>query len=309
MPAWIKAIVAVALLVLLFNGVNWADVPRQVAEFHPAWLLVAFLFIVLQFPSSAAKWMWSLRLHHLHYEFPYLMRVLCIGFFFNNFLPSAIGGDAYRIYRTMPPAGERLKSFSGVLVERVVGLFVMLGLGLIGALVLQDQNALARTYVGLAVLGISSGVIALVGTYAGWFKPIFTRLRKFTWFAALEANMRTVGQIRFEWIPFLFFSLAFQMLAAGILFALFEGCGIEMSFWACLLIGAAAGIASVLPISINGLGVVEGSIAGTAVALGSPYEPALMVAIMLRLLVLPMNALCGVIYMIEKKSGNVTVPA
>jgi hypothetical protein len=62
---------------------------------------------------------------------------------------------------------------------------------------------------------------------------------------------------------------------------------------------AAAGVATILPISINGLGVVEGAFVGSALALGVPYEPALIVAILLRVLLLPYAAVFGLIYAFE----------
>jgi hypothetical protein len=65
---------------------------------------------------------------------------------------------------------------------------------------------------------------------------------------------------------------------------------------ACALIAAVAGLATILPISINGIGVVEGSFAGAAVALGTDYEVALMVAVLIRLIVLPLSLIFGAIY-------------
>jgi uncharacterized membrane protein YbhN (UPF0104 family) len=67
-----------------------------------------------------------------------------------------------------------------------------------------------------------------------------------------------------------------------------------------LLITAAAGLASVPPISIAGLGVVEGLIAGVALALGGGYAAALLAALLLRGLALAVSALCRLLCLIER---------
>jgi uncharacterized membrane protein YbhN (UPF0104 family) len=92
----------------------------------------------------------------------------------------------------------------------------------------------------------------------------------------------------------------FQLLAAACVYLAFRGIGEGVSVPAALLITAAAGIASVLPISISGIGVVEGSIAGTAVALGVSYEGGVLAAIVVRLTVLPVSAACGLLYLTER---------
>ena len=66
---------------------------------------------------------------------------------------------------------------------------------------------------------------------------------------------------------------------------------------------AAAGVATILPVSINGLGVVEGAFVGSALALDVPYEPALIVAILLRVLLVPYALLFGLIYAFEPARG------
>ncbi len=89
----------------------------------------------------------ALRIHELQFGYGFLSRVLVIAFFLNNFLPTSIGGDAYRVYRTLPPSPPRSSAVSAVLLERVVGLSALLALGFVGALTLYSSNPLARVYV------------------------------------------------------------------------------------------------------------------------------------------------------------------
>jgi len=301
MPRWLKGTIALLLLSVLFNGVDWHDdIPERLSRFSAAMVVTVLLAVLVQLLASAWRWWCSLRLHEIRLPFGFVLRVFCIGFYFNNFLPSAIGGDGYRIYRTLPYSPDKLRAVSAVAIERVAGLIVMLALGFFAALRLYESDLLAQTLVLLGGAGALMAAAGLAALHYGWFKRAVTKLRQYSWFKAVESSSGIAFRWQRDWIGLLAASAVFQILAAVILFNLFRGVGVEVDLSRCMLIAAASGLASILPISINGIGVVEGSIAGMAVALGIPYEPALIAAVALRILVLPANAICGLIYFLEK---------
>lgn len=296
MPRWLKILSAAVLLAALAYSVDFAEVRTRLANLDWPLAALAFLTIVLEMPANALKWFWALRLHGQHFPGAYLFRIGCMGFFFSTFLPSGIGGDVYRVYRTWPHEGEKSPAVSAVLVERLIGLAVLLLNGLIGALLLQEF-VLARTYVWLAIAALAGGVLSL---------PILIRLHRSGWLsrrlpklAGIESVLRTILRPRKEWLALVAASLLFQVLAAACLLLCFEAVGTPINLPAALLITAAAGLASVLPISISGLGVIEGSIAGVAAGLGNSYEAGVVAALLLRVLALAVSALCGVFCLID----------
>lgn len=295
----IKIIIACVLLAALAWGVDWQEMPAHLARLD--WVLggLAVLVVVLEMPVNAWKWWWSLRLHDLRFSWVYLFRTGCFGFFFNNFLPSGIGGDVYRIVRTAGREGERSRAVSAVLVERIVGLAAMLFNGLIGAVLLMRTYDLARWYVHVAAVGLVALVLFAGMLYFGAFAGVKRRLLSIRFLEPVWDNLRRIARLRAEWAPLIATSFLFQLLAAACLYLSFAGTGATISVAAALLITAAAGIASVLPISISGIGVVEGSIAGTAVALGVEYDAAVLAAIIVRLVTLPVSAACGLLYLTE----------
>ena len=88
-------------------------------------------------------------------------------------------------------------------------------------------------------------------------------------------------------------------MAAFVTLVVFRTVGADMTVSGALLITVAAGLASVLPISISGIGVVEGSIVGAAVALGVNYDSAFLAALVLRGLSLITSLGCGIVYVFE----------
>ncbi len=303
MPRWLKILIACALLAALLAGIDWDELPQHLARMDWGLAAVALGVIAAELAVNASKWSWSLRLHDVRFAWTYLFRTSCYAYFFNNFLPSAIGGDVYRIWRTMRET-ERSRAVSAVLVERVVGLAAMLFNGLIGAVLLAGSYELAHWYLLLAAVGAAAGIVVLALLYVGAFDPLRRGLARLEWLDPVRANLQRIAQARAQWLPLLLFSFLFQLLAAGVVYLAFAAIGAPVSVAAALLITAAAGIASVLPISISGIGVVEGSIAGTAVALGADYDSAVLAAIVVRLLVLPISAACGLLYLTERNEAR-----
>ena len=131
-PVWLKACVAVLLIGAMILQLDWSTFARQLHTLR--WPIIAT--VALLFPTAlllnAAKWSSALRLHDLNLRFNYLFRAGCVGYFVNNLLPTAIGGDIYRVYRTSG-SGSTSQAVSAVLLERFVGLAIMLLHGLVGA--------------------------------------------------------------------------------------------------------------------------------------------------------------------------------
>ena len=295
----VRLAISAALLAFLFIGVHWTSVLDQARHLRPAVAALVVAVFAVQLFVSSWKWQWALRIHDLHFPYSFLTRVLFIGFFLNNFLPTSIGGDAYRIYRTLPGAPPRSRAISAVLLERMVGICALLVLGLAGAFELYSQAPLARAYVALAAGGtaIAIGVLALLTLHpASWRNSRYLSSR---WIAPIADNLRSIAQARRQWIPLIALSLLFQAQAVLVLYGLFNALDAPVSLAQAALIAAAAGVATVIPLSINGLGIVEATIASTAVALGVSYEAGLLVAVLIRILVLPLTFVAALLYAFE----------
>lgn len=296
MPRWIKVVVAVALMALLAWSMDWSEIAAHSSDLDWALAAIAFLAIVLEMPVNALKWYWSLRLHGQTFPWRYLFRVGCMSYFFNNFMPSAIGGDVYRVYRTWPAAGDKGFAVSSVLVERLVGVAILMLNGFVGALFLLEYP-LARTFVIVVLVAAAVGLACLPFILSMQRKG--TLSRRFPKLAGIDAMLGRLLRVRREWAWLLLASCVFQALAAWVVYLCFAAVGSSIDAPTALLITAAAGLASVLPISISGLGVVEGSIAGTAVALGGNFEAGVLAALLLRFLALGVSGLCGLFCFVD----------
>ncbi|MFC3104841.1 lysylphosphatidylglycerol synthase transmembrane domain-containing protein [Salinisphaera aquimarina] len=300
----IKLLVSVGLIAYLIYTVDWA---RAITELRGVnrylVFLAALIFMFNTVVTSAWKWQISLRIHGLPWRFPGLSKILLIGLFLNNFLPSAIGGDIYRVYRTMPQGGQKSRAVSAVLLDRVMGLLSLFVVGALGALMLYLANRDPRFGLLTLVLAappLAAAIFPFVFRLS-LFRPLFKKLGRVKKLDPLVANTRLIfgdkqGVARLAAVSLLFHILA--VTAIALLFAAAHAPGL----WAeSAVADTTYATVALLPISINGLGVQEGSFAFTAQQLGISFSHAVIVALALRLIALLTSLIGGgLVFLFDK---------
>lgn len=291
----LRAGLAAGLVAALVARADAREMAAALPRISPAFLLGALGCLLVGLVISAWRWGRALAMHQLSFPFRFLLRVVAVGFFFNNFLPTMVGGDAYRAYRTLPASGRRSRPVSALAVDRGVGFIVLLAMGAIGAVEWIDRAPIAQPLAILYLIGTGAGAFGMCALQFGWFRQI-ARKPGSRPLQAISANLDLLHHRGRDWLALLAASLAFQLISVGIIYALFRSLGADIDFWACAIIATTAGLAAVLPLSINGIGVVEGALVGTSVALGLDYETAFVVAVARRLLAAALAVVCGVVY-------------
>src|SRR3954469_11865838 len=96
----VKAAVSVGLLYLLFSRVDIARLWSVARQESPSWLGAALVLYGLTILIGTWRWGMLLRAQHVRLTYSFLTQSFLIATFFNNFLPSNIGGDVIRITDT-----------------------------------------------------------------------------------------------------------------------------------------------------------------------------------------------------------------
>lgn len=308
MTKYIKLVISIGLIGILLYQVDWGRIHQHISVTDFTTVTIVLFILVVQFPISAYKWKKSLEIFQLSFPFQFLQRILCIGFFINSFLPTTIGGDGYRALKTMPSGDKKSLGISAILLERILGFAVLIFLGLMGGVAILTRY---QTPDGKMILlaGVLAGVILvfvliffisryiLHGKYpTGRTRNLILRVRGVDLINTNIQYLRNGGKQLFQLV---LFSFVFQMLAILSIYMLFRSIGVPTGVANCAFIAAFAGIASILPVSINGIGVVEGSFVFTALQVGIGYEHAVIVAFMMRILTTFLTLNCGVVYLYD----------
>ena len=272
---WAKLLVTLGLLGFILTKVDW---PQFWASLQGLewWVIVAVLWIwAVALTLSVMKWQALLLVHGLYYPLGLLHRWYLISYFLSQFLPSMIGGDAFRIYKTLQNGKHRVCAVLPVFVERASGLSALLALGAVCAVI--DWLLHRQTFSGwAAVVGVSGGVIGLTmlavaallrldRRLIGWPRtpsPIRSLLIHTGAYLNHPRQLLTAA-----WISF-----AFHGLRVMVYWLFLYGLGYPLPFTQVAIVTAATTVIGMLPISLGGFGLVDGSLIGLLYLYGVPTE-------------------------------------
>src|SRR5215467_1189272 len=121
----IRVMVSVGLLYLALRGINFAAIQSRLSQTNLGWIALAILVTVFQIFLGALRWCEISSLCHAPLTNLQAFRYNMIGAFFNQTLPSSIGGDAMRLWLVKRTgAGWRAATYS-ILTDRAVGLIAL----------------------------------------------------------------------------------------------------------------------------------------------------------------------------------------
>jgi uncharacterized membrane protein YbhN (UPF0104 family) len=248
---------AVAYVVFAF------DVERIVTvlgENDPVLVAVAVGVTVVGVFVSAAKWLLLLRSKGESPPYRELVRSYYIGVFFNAVLPSTVGGDTVRAYRTTGDVEDSVEAYSSVYVERYTGL-VALCLLAVAASVLRPGPVSFEVSLGLAAVVVGAAVLSLafavpwapyvaapVGLLPAWAVERIERFHESV--RSYQHEGAVLGAV-------LAVSLFFHLLPVLNHWLLSVGLGIDVSPLFLLIVIPLAQVILFVPISIRGYGVRE----------------------------------------------------
>jgi uncharacterized protein (TIRG00374 family) len=130
-----------AVYLLIYTGALKPELLGRAVARHPGLYIVSFLiyFGLLQV-LACGRWYWLLRAARVRITLAHTVRLHLTGLFFSGFLPGGTGGDLVKGYylmkgRTKPEGAAALGT---LVVDRIVGLFGLIGIAAAAALLNVD---------------------------------------------------------------------------------------------------------------------------------------------------------------------------
>lgn len=121
----LKLAVSAGLMALLYSKLDWGDLSAKLREADLRWLGLAFALMIANTAVSASKWGLFLKADGLRQPLPSLWASYITASFFNLFLPSTIGGDAYRVADVGNRTGEHTRVAASILADRITGFLAL----------------------------------------------------------------------------------------------------------------------------------------------------------------------------------------
>jgi hypothetical protein len=290
--AWLtlllKIVVSAGLLYLLLGRTDFSRLWSYVWNASPAWLAVALALYLVMLLLSVWRWRLLLNAQHLDVPAGRLLNSYLVATFFNNFLPSNIGGDVIRIRDTAPQAGSKTLATTVVLMDRGLGLLGLLTVAAVGTSVasrIGGRPPVLASMLWLALAGgvaVSAAAVMLPGGVARLLGP----LRRVHQEWVSERIGRLTGALtRFRSAPgalvtCLLGAVLVQAVLVAFYAAIVHSMNIPVSAWHLAVIVPISFVVQMAPVSLNGFGVREATFTYYFSRIGLPIESALVVSFM-----------------------------
>lgn len=150
----LKIVVSASLLGYLFSKVDFQGAQASLLKVSYWCLVAAASVLLLQAVAGAVRLSMVLKTISTRIRLRAALHIMFIGLFFNQTLPSSIGGDAMRIWRIRHHGFPLRTAINSVLLDRLIGLvalglFMLLSYPVLYPLV---ENSFLRAMVVLAAL-------------------------------------------------------------------------------------------------------------------------------------------------------------
>lgn len=255
----IKVFITIFFIKIAINDVDINDAFKSFIQANIFFIFLAILFFGLQLLVSSYRWFLINKKIGINLPLTTTIYFSFIGLFFNQLLPSSIGGDAYKIIVISKRGISYFKSISSIFCDRYFGLFVTLILIFLSLYLFPSSIQINSNLMIFSILIFFLINILFLFFYNPQLKSLFSlfKNRLFKVFLHLSNNLYLIMTSFEILIKIVFFSLLVQSMLMLVFYFLSISIDAEISFYYFLASLPLVLLAAMLPISIAGWGVRE----------------------------------------------------
>jgi len=243
------------------------DVGRTVeilGDTHLGYFLLALTITVSTTWPMALRWKWLLDAKGIHDRLGWLTRAYFVSYAAGQVLPTAVGGDAARIYETAKRHPGNTGTIAGsVVLERAIGGAATLLLAAIGlALAIGEYDV--DVYLWIEGVFVAATVVAGFVIFSrslrsrlGRFRPLLARLRIEKPVGALYRGMHGYRDHVRALLAVFVLTIAIQVVRIIAIWLCGEAVGVDLSPRPYFVLGPLLFLVMLVPFTINGLAVRE----------------------------------------------------
>lgn len=272
---WIGTGLSIGLFAYLLSLVDWQLIMHFIRQIQVWLLILVFICYLLSMVANGLRWYVLLRAQKVQVNFSEILKIVFAGAFISNFLPSTVGGDIVRIAYSYRFTKSAMISTASVLLERLIKMASMVSAA-------PFLFTLAKPGTGFHDLLNSHILSSLFLTnifrkLAAWVEKRWKR--EFgTIKLALKIWIRQpiviLKAFSVAWISNLVAFLGMWLLAGAL--------GIQVSFIQVIGVNFIVYFVTLLPLSINGIGLKEFSEISIYMYLGATLEQATIFTLLTR---------------------------
>lgn len=300
----IRIIFSVALFVLIFRTVNLHEVV-EVFKSANLWLLLPALGLqILSALIAAVRWHMIMRELSFGKKLPFYIRSYFKGTFFNQALPTSIGGDALRVLETAKVGGGKREAFYGVFIDRIVGLLGLLLLNLaaisINPIFLEKNPVVHYAIISMAAFGFFGILILVMVGNLDWLtRSKITKLAH-----DLSHRVRKVYRSGRTIATQLALSIVIHLLSMTAVYFIGLSMGLDYGLLVYMVVVPPVILLTIIPVSLAGWGVRETGMIGLFLLIGAQKATILSVSLIYGLTLIAASAPGMYFFLIGKKQSK-----
>lgn len=285
---WIKAAITVLAfgLIAFLLYKEWDQITLSLQSVSLGFFLLLLLITICSRLMVCLRWYFLLRGSGVNLPFRQSLEITFVGLFTSNFLPTTVGGDIIRLAAASKITNQPVQIAGSLVMDRLMGILGMVLVSPLGAYQVITQGALAAR------------PTAAFASFPFLTKPLHWVKEK-----VLQLLGQTL-QVLQTWRSnprYLVFSLLSTLGHMGFLFltiTLFlKQLGSPIDYWLVAGLWSLSYFITLIPISINGLGMQELSITLLYGQIGHvDQHAALLMAVMIRVLQVLVSTPGGILF-------------
>lgn len=281
---FVKALITLAIIWYLLQGMELGAIVHHALSIDTVYIVIASVLGLLISVVASVRWYYVLQATGHRLTWYRTLQLTMVGTFFNQILPSAMGGDLVRIpyaHQSGLPLGSAINS---VILDRVVAMLALILLVLVSlplALSVLNASHARWTLIAVAAGGLTATAVLLCFAQMparfrhSIFKPIIT--------LSLSLREAVAGRPA---LAVLVSGIVVHLVRVVSVYVIAVGMHLDIVFSDCLILVPPALLITVLPISVGGWGVREGAFVIAFGFVGLPPEQAFALSVVFGITIL-----------------------
>lgn len=260
----------------IFYKIPFAEVYKNWNRSMIPWVISMLIAATLSMLIQANRWK-GLSIQGPNIPLRKYYAYTALGYFFNNLLPTGFGGDAIKSLAFGKKYNQTSQSVSAVLLSRIQGLLAMFLCFFIALPFALMEVEIPFTYTSTMCAVLLFCIIFIFGCLFSDKIHIPSLItNKLTFVPKLQKSLSIYRCHKKQFFLSAIDSIWLQLLTLYTSYAYFRAVGIEMNISILVVFTSITIVVSMLPISLNGIGIREGvQIALFTKILGIPADQVL----------------------------------
>lgn len=289
----LRIVITVILLTLIFRNIEFSNVKDIILQANVKLLIIAIFFQLLSTLLAGYRWGRVMKKMNFGQKSEFYMRSYFKGSFFNQGLPTSIGGDAVRVLDVAGTGHRKRDAFIGVFIDRVLGLTGLLILNLaanffLPGLLPEKLFLMINLIVVAGLLGFITFIYIhkIKALHKGRFLSYILRVS-----AQLNQILHDIRSIFFH----LVIGILIHLFSIINIYFVGQSVGLEYNLLTIAVIVPPVILLTLIPVSLAGWGIREGAMIGLFGLIGGVAAN-----------ILSMSILYGIILIIASLPGLYT---